>query len=271
MQSSLTEMITDALRAGFTELDAKFTEMEQALAAEIEHRKALAAQLATVQQEVAQLKAAQESTQKGSQQGLQGSAAPPVNEVDQRSTRLVIRGMPATATANAATTHAALLTALSSLSGNAPHITAARSACIEFASPRVGLVLAQCSTTADRNAILQAAHALKGSTGWSVREDLPITIRQQRQTHNGTHQALREAGLQPQWRGGSLFYLNKWGVVMQYEYDTDTVETVLTANAAGASFGPQGSIKGPAPPTKPSTPPAHDLSTTATSCNECMR
>jgi hypothetical protein len=94
---------------------------------------------------------------------------------------------------------------------------------------------------------LRAAQAITASTGWRLREDLPLAVRQQRQAHNADHQALRDAGLFPRWRMGDLWYKTSTGAVTQLDYVRDNVQDVIKANTAEGPQDPQG------PPTEPVT------------------
>lgn len=244
--------------------------LEAELQKERAARKALEDQMADIKREIAALKAARspEGLPEGPQQpthrasyataaNAPAAAAPPTapsipDELRQR--RLIIRNMANTDTASAEAAKTAILAAVAGLPDAAPYTAAAKATQVEFASPRNGLVLVQCTTPAGRDAVLRATQGITASTGWRMREDLPLAVRQQRQTHNGDHQALRDAGLFPRWRTGDLWYKTAAGPLARFDYERDTVQQVILANTMAAPQEPQGPLGAQAPTGPPRAP-----------------
>jgi hypothetical protein len=252
----------ETVKEGFVSLERGLTaKLEQALEAERAERKALEARLAAIESQCAELKAARSpvSSPEGLHQPAPAAATtaaphaptPTPAAASERTAalrhrRLIVRNMAVPDTNSAEAAKAALQAAITGLPGDVPHINAAKQAVVEFASPRNGLVLVQCTTQVGRDALLRAAQAFTASKGWRLRADLPIVTRQQRQAHNADYQALRDASLLPRWRMGELWYKTSAGTVTQFHYDRDTAAQVIQANTTSDAETPQGPSQGPA-------------------------
>lgn len=240
------------------------------LQAERAARRALEDQMTDIMREIAALKAARspEGLSDGPQHptprttyataaNTAAASAPttaPSSPDELRQKRLIIRNMANADTGSAEAAKTALAAAIHGLPDAAPYTAAAKAAQIEFASPRNGLVLVQCTTPAGRDAVLRAAQGITASTGWRMREDLPLAVRQQRQAHNADHQALRDAGLFPRWRLGDLWYKTATGALTRLDYERDTVQQVIAANTAATPEEPQGPLGTQAPTGSPPAP-----------------